>query len=425
MTRIAVPAQRTPGATEALAESEALAVPGTARTRPPRDIAVVDLRSDTVTRPDAEMRAAMASAEVGDDILDGDPTMRALEDRAAELLGVEAALWLPSGSMANHVALTIQLRPGDRFLAPRLAHVLEYELGAAAWLAGGMPAALPWSAGPGRITATSLRRTPSPGPMAYDALRDRLLCLENTHNAAGGTVTPPGEHRAVVAAAKAAGLSVHLDGARIWNAAVAARTSPAELTRGVDSVQACLSKGLGAPMGSVLGGSAGFVREARRVRKMLGGAVRQGGVVAAAGLIALNRVQDLEADHVKARLLARGLRDQGWNVNVPETNVVLAEVADADRTVAELRGAGVLAAALAGCVRMVTHRDVTEKDVRGVVARAGRLAAAGWDTRTGEWRSEGTAAETGALRVGWRTRRVPRPAGSPADASEPPLRRAR
>ncbi len=336
--------------------------------------APIDLRSDTVTRPDAAMRAAMASAEVGDDILDGDPTMRELEERSAELLGVEACLWVPSGSMGNLIALFLHLRRGDRFLAPDLAHVLDSEVGTAAWLAGGMPRPLPWTAGPGRITAEDVRTTASTGG-PYFALVDRLLCLENTHNAAGGTVTPPEDHAALVTAARESGLLVHLDGARIWNAAVALKTEPAHLTRGVDTVQACLSKGLGAPVGSVVGGSTDFVREGRRVRKMLGGGVRQGGVLAAAGLVALQRIDRLEEDHDNANLLARGMRDLGWHVTPPRTNIVMAQVPDAARSVERLRQAGVLAVPVAGRVRMVTHCDVSRGDVLRALDRMAALPA--------------------------------------------------
>ncbi|MBY8887013.1 aminotransferase class I/II-fold pyridoxal phosphate-dependent enzyme [Streptomyces sp. PTM05] len=341
-----------------------------------RGRAVIDLRSDTVTRPDAEMRAAMAAAEVADDILDGDPTTRALEERGAEMLAVEAALWVPSGSMGNAIALAVHLRPGDRFVAPRLSHVVEYELGAVSWLTGALPRELPWSVRPGCIEAAVISRTVS-SDRPYDALRDRLLCLENTHNAAGGTVTSPQEHREVVTAAREAGMLVHLDGARLWNAAVAAKTSLPKLTSGVDSVQVCLSKGLGAPMGSLVCGSADFVRQARRVRKMLGGAVRQSGVVAAAGLVALGRVDRLEEDHRKASLLAAGVRDLGWEVPEPETNIVMAKVPDADGLVRNLDRIGVGVTVLAGKVRMVTHCDLSEGDVRDALVRIKRLATFG------------------------------------------------
>ncbi|MEU6192491.1 GntG family PLP-dependent aldolase [Streptomyces sp. NPDC047061] len=328
----------------------------------PADGPPVDLRSDTVTRPDARMREAMARAEVGDDVLDGDPTMRALETKVAALLGTEAALWVPSGSMGNLIALFVHLDRGDRFLAPDRAHILDMELGTAAWLAGGMPRPLPWTAGPGVPSPSDIGRTVTRGG-PYFTLRDRLLCLENTHNAAGGTVTTPEQHRGLTDAAHEAGLSVHLDGARLWNAAVALGVRPADLVAGADTAQVCLSKGLGAPVGSVLAGDTEFVREARRVRKMLGGGVRQGGVLAAAGLVALERVDRLATDHDHARLLAAGLAERGWKAVAPQTNIVMVPVDDPPATVQVLAARGVLAVPAAAAVRMVTHCDVTRRDI--------------------------------------------------------------
>jgi threonine aldolase len=319
------------------------------------------------------MRAAMAEAEVGDDVLEHDPTMLALEERAAELLGMAAALWVPSGSMGNLIALMAHLRRGDRFLAPRGAHVLGHELGTAAWLAGGMPHPLEWDGGPGRSTDAAIRAAAGQaGP--YHELRTTLLCLENTHNEAGGVVTPPDEHCQLVAAAKDCGLTVHLDGARIWNAAVALGVPAAALTVGVDTVQACLSKGLGAPVGSVVAGSVEFVAEARRLRKMLGGGVRQGGVLAAAGLVALEQIDDLAVDHENAARLAGGLAELGWQVSTPATNMLLADVPDAEATIDQLTELGILALGMAGRIRFVTHRDVSAADITEVLTRlkAGR-----------------------------------------------------
>ncbi|MFI8191954.1 GntG family PLP-dependent aldolase [Streptomyces sp. NPDC085946] len=322
----------------------------------------VDLRSDTVTRPDARMREAMARAEVADDVLDGDPTMRELEEAVAHRLGTEDALWVPSGSMGNLIALCVHLERGDRFLAPDRAHVLDQEVGTAAWLAGGLPRALPWTAGPGTPSPSDVTRAVARGG-PYFALRDRLLCLENTHNAAGGTVTTVQEHRRLVGAAHEAGLLVHLDGARLWNAAVALGVPPADLADGADTVQVCLSKGLGAPVGSVLAGGTAFVREARRVRKMLGGGIRQGGVLAAAGLVALERVDRLAEDHDHARLLAAGLAERGWKTDTPQTNIVLLPVDDPPRTVSLLAERGVLTVPTDTGVRMITHCDVSRRDV--------------------------------------------------------------
>ncbi|MFD7654967.1 threonine aldolase family protein [Actinosynnema sp. NPDC059797] len=337
------------------------------------EYAPLDFRSDTVTQPDETMRLAMASAEVADDVLDHDPTMRLLEDRVAELLGVDAALWVPSGSMGNLIALITHLRPGDRFLAPRGAHVLDSELGTAAWLAGGMPHPVEWDAGPGRVSADAVRAAAGvSGP--YYTLRTALLCLENTHNSAGGSVTQPDQHALLVSAARETGLRVHLDGARLWNAAVALGLPPAALAVGVDTVQVCLSKGLGAPVGSVVAGTATFVAEARRVRKMLGGGVRQGGVLAAAGLVALGRVDDLAQDHANAKALAAGLAELGWQVDEPETNIVLAGVPDLEVTLNGLRHLGVFAGPMGGKVRFVTHRDVGGDDVAEALRRIGSVS---------------------------------------------------
>jgi threonine aldolase len=209
------------------------------------------------------------------------------------------------------------------------------------------------------------------GAAPYYALRTTLLCLENTHNAAGGTVTAPDEHAAVVAAARGAKLKVHLDGARLWHAAVALGVPPAALTVGADTVQVCLSKGLGAPVGSVVAGSTETVAAARRLRKMLGGGVRQGGVLAAAGLVALDRIDRLAEDHDRARALAAGLRERGWQVAMPQTNIVLVAVADLPGTLQRFAEAGVLAGPMAGQVRLMTHADLTDSDITTALDRIG------------------------------------------------------
>ena len=328
----------------------------------------IDLRSDTVTQPTPEMRAAMAAAEVGDDVLERDPTLARLEERVADLLGMEAALWVPSGCMGNAIGLMLHLRRGDRFLAPVQGHVLGSELGTAAWLAGGMPEALPWEGGAGRPTAAQVTRVAgSPGP--YYTLRTSLLCLENTHNFAGGTVTPRTEHRALVAAAKAAHLAVHLDGARLWHAAVAQNLPPSAVAEGVDTVQVCLSKGLGAPVGSLVAGSKAVITDARRLRKMLGGGVRQGGVLGAAGLVALDYLPRLAEDHAKARRLAEGLRGFGIAAPTPETNILLVPVPDAKTALAGLEAAGVRALPVGSAVRFIPHRDLTDADIETALQR--------------------------------------------------------
>ncbi len=333
----------------------------------------IDLRSDTVTQPSVEMRAAMAAAEVGDDVLERDPTLALLEERVAELLGMEAALWVPSGCMGNLIGLMLHLRRGDRFLAPAQAHVLGSELGTGAWLAGGMPEALAWEGGPGRPTPVQVSRAAgSPGP--YYTLRTTLLCLENTHNFAGGTVTPQPEHRALVATAKTAKLAVHLDGARLWHAAAALDVPLSALTEGVDTVQVCLSKGLGAPMGSLLSGSKPAMAEARRLRKMLGGGVRQGGVMGAAGLVALDYLPRLAEDHAKTRRLAEGLRGFGIAAPMPETNILLVPVPQAAVAVAALESVGVRTLPVGSAIRFIPHRDLAMVDIEAALRRIEPLA---------------------------------------------------
>lgn len=328
----------------------------------------LDFRSDTVTRPSPEMRAAMASAEVADDVLERDPTLDRLERRAAELLGHEAALWTPTGCMANLIALMLHLQRGDRFLAPAGAHVLAAELGTAAWLAGGMPESLPWEGGPGRPTPEQVvRAAGKAGP--YYALKTTLLCFENTHNFAGGTCTTLQEHRALTGTARTLGLKVHLDGARLWHAAVATGASLADLASGTDTVSVCLSKGLGAPMGSLLLGSRECVEASRRLRKMLGGGVRQGGLMGAAGLVALDHWPRLSEDHEKASRLAEGLKRFGLNVPKPETNILLVPVVDAAHGMNLLESVGVRVLPVGSALRFITHRDLSLAEVDEALRR--------------------------------------------------------
>lgn len=329
---------------------------------------ILDFRSDTVTRPTPEMRAAMAAAEVADDVLERDPTMDRLERRVAELLGKEAGLWTPTGCMANAVALMTHLERGDRFLTPALAHVMGQELGTPAWLAGGMPEVLPWEGGPGKLTALQVARNGG-SPGHYYAMRTRLLCLENTHNFAGGTCLSALEHRALVEAAQAKDLKVHLDGARLWHAAAATGDSLATLAWGADTVSVCLSKGLGAPMGSVLCGSKATLEKARRARKMLGGGVRQGGVVAAAGLVALDYLPRIPEDHAKAARLAAGLKGMGFNVPEPETNILLVPVLNIPLSLSLLEGVGVRALPVGSALRFLTHRDLGPQDIDEALLR--------------------------------------------------------
>ena len=328
----------------------------------------LDFRSDAVTRPTPEMRAAMAAAAVADDVLDRDPTMAALEVRVAGLLGKEAGLWTPSGSMADLIALMLHLERGDRFLAPAQAHVLGSGLGTAAWLAGGMPEALAWDEGPGRVSPLQLwKAIGTPG--AGFELRTSLLCLENTHQGAGGICLTVEQTRLLTDMAHDRGLKVHLDGARLWHAAAATGDPLPALAAGADTVSVCLSKGLGAPMGSLLCGPKALVERGRRLRRMLGGGVRQGGVVAAAGLVALDYLPRLPEDHAKARRLAEGLRSFGLNVVTPETNVVLMPVVDPGLAVQLMEEARVRVLATGSALRVMTHRDLEAGDVDEALRR--------------------------------------------------------
>jgi threonine aldolase len=323
----------------------------------------IDLRSDTVTRPTPEMRRAMAEAEVGDDVYGEDPTVNRLESRAAEVLGMEAALFVPSGTMGNAIAVRVLAARGDEVLVERRSHVVRYELSSMSALSGVMPRMA--DAPGGHLTPDHVREAVA--PRAYYKSDVSLVVLENTHNLGGGTVQGLAEARAVVAAAHECGFRVHLDGARIWHAAVALGVAPSALVAGADTVMACFSKGLCAPVGSILASSRGRIEEARRARKLLGGGMRQAGVLAAAALVALDRmVARLADDHANARLLGQALaRARGTKVAPVETNIVVATLSGrgAPEAVAALKQEGVLAIAMdARTLRLVTHRDVSRAD---------------------------------------------------------------
>jgi threonine aldolase len=336
----------------------------------------IDLRSDTVTRPTPEMRRAMAEAEVGDDVYGEDPTVNRLEQRAAAILGMEAALFVPSGTMGNAIAIRLLTQRGDEVLVERRSHVVRYELSGMSVLSGVMPRTA--DAPGGHLTPEHVRAVV--GPRAYYKSDVALVVLENTHNLGGGTVQRVEDVQAVVAAAREAGLRVHVDGARLWNASVALGVAPAELVRGVDTVMTCLSKGLCAPVGSLIASTRERIEQARRVRKLLGGGMRQAGVLAAAGLVALDTlVPRLAEDHANARLLAEALgRARGVRVSPVETNIVVAALdgRGAPELAASLKQLGVLASAMdARTLRLVTHRDVTRADCeRAAVAIERALA---------------------------------------------------
>ena len=323
-------------------------------------ITTLDFRSDTVTRPSQKMRQAMAAAEVGDDVYREDPTVNRLEGLAAEMLGFERAVYMPSGTMTNQVALLTHTKRGQEVIVTEKAHIYEYEPGAMANLAGLSPRFVPAPYG-----------VPNPEDIRY-AIHDSphqaptgLIALENTHNTAGGTVVPLEVQQEVQRVAREAGLPVHLDGARIFNAAIALGVEGRDVAAGFDTVSVCLSKGLGAPVGSLLLVPAELEAEVRRYRKMLGGGMRQAGVLAAAGIIALQEgPQALARDHDMARELAEGLVKLGLDVDLKsvQTNMVFANVANAKQFAAKLAEVGVLINALGPArVRFVTHRDLPDE----------------------------------------------------------------
>lgn len=328
----------------------------------------IDLRSDTVTRPSPAMRKAMAEAPVGDDVYREDPTVRELEERVAALLGKEAALYVPSGTMSNQLCLRTLTRPGDEVICHEDAHILHYEGGSAAALSGLQLRPLPGVNGILSPEAVEMAIRPS----GEHFPRTGAVEMESTHNRCGGTVWPLPAMQAVAEVAWAHGLKVHLDGARLWNAHVATGVPLASYAATADGVSVCFSKGLGAPVGSALAGSSEFVEEARRNRKKYGGAMRQAGIIAAGALFALeHNLARLQQDHDNAALLASYLREvPGVAIVHPvQTNILIVEVAErglaAEQVVQALREAGVLCGVAAPRrVRFVTHLDVDTEAVK-------------------------------------------------------------
>lgn len=333
---------------------------------------IIDLRSDTVTKPTDEMREAMARAEVGDDVFGDDPTVRGLEDMAAYMLGKEAALFLPSGTMANLTALLTHTTPGQELFLGESSHIYRYEVGGLSRVAGLLPAL--FNDGDGLPAPDDLRalfRAPNihfPTPT--------LLCLENSHNLAGGVVLPPERLQQLVAVAQEAGLAVHLDGARLFNAAAALGVDVRAWTQHVDSVMIALSKGLSAPVGSILAGDRDFIEQARKARKLLGGGMRQAGVIAAAGIVALETMTErLVEDNEVAAAIARELAaNDGIDIDVErvQTNIVLFSLPEGNTAAAfldKLAEQGVWAVAMGPRqVRFVTHRHVSLDDVPHIAA---------------------------------------------------------
>jgi len=326
----------------------------------------IDLRSDTVTRPTPAMRDAMARADVGDDVYGEDPTVNRLQELVAARLGKEAALFVPSGTMANQIALRSLTEPGDGAIAARDAHIYLYESGAAAALAGVQFTLIGEQ---GSFGADEVRAAIYPADDHFP--RSRVVCIENTHNRSGGRVFPLDKIREVAQLARSRGLRLHLDGARLWNAEAASGIDAARWAEPFDTVSCCLSKGLGAPVGSLVAGSRERILRAHRFRKMQGGGMRQAGVLAAAGLYALeHNVKRLADDHANARRLADGLAElPGVTVTRPETNIVIFRRADASAWAARLRTRGVWLSDIGGdSMRAVTHLDVSAQDVDRALA---------------------------------------------------------
>ncbi|MGA7303237.1 MAG: GntG family PLP-dependent aldolase [Rhodothermales bacterium] len=332
--------------------------------------AVVDLRSDTVTRPSEEMRRAMFEAVVGDDVFGEDPTAIALEEEVARILGKEAALFVTSGTMGNQIAIRLHTQPGDEVICEAGSHIAHYEAGAPAALSGVLLRSVEGHRGV--ITPVQIRGQARHG-FDWEA-RTRLLSLENTHNRAGGAVFPLRQLQEACAAGRELGLALHLDGARLWNASAATGIAEARFAEPFDTVSVCLSKGLGAPVGSVLAGSAETIRRARRIRKMLGGGMRQIGMLAAAGLYALEHHRaSLLDDHAKARKLADTIAAlPKLEIDEPgaETNIVMFNVKEetANDALDALTKRGVLMVPFGPTtIRASAHRDVSHDDIDRVI----------------------------------------------------------
>jgi threonine aldolase len=335
---------------------------------------MIDLRSDTVTKPTPAMRRAMAEAEVGDDVYLEDPTVNRLQERAAELFEKEAALFMPTGSMGNQIAVKLHTKPGDEFIIEERGHILNYELALFASISGATPRVVRSADGSGVLTWEEIAAALHVN-QPYYACPTGLICIENSHNLAGGNVMSRERAEEICAGAHEAGLPVHLDGARIFNSAAAQNESVANLSRECDSVMFCLSKALGAPVGSMLLGKKEFIAEARSWRKRLGGGMRQVGVLAAAGLIALaESPAKLHEDHKNAKRLAAGVAElKGVAIDAEKvvTNIVIFDVSGTGLSSAqicdELKKRGILAIGFGSAIRMVTHYDVSPADIEATV----------------------------------------------------------
>ncbi|MDQ0411855.1 low-specificity L-threonine aldolase [Mesobacillus stamsii] len=339
---------------------------------------MIDLRSDTVTKPTDEMRRAMYAAEVGDDVYQEDPTVNELEETAAEILGKEKALFVTSGTQGNQIAVLTHCRPGQELLLEEESHIFYYESGAVAALAGVQTRTI--AGKKGAMDPNDVLNAIRTEDIHYP--ETGLICLENTHNRAGGAVIPVENMEAVYNTAKANNVPVHLDGARLFNAAAAAGVDVKEFAKYTDTVQICLSKGLGAPVGSIIAGSSDFIKTARKWRKRLGGGMRQAGIIAAPGLIALTKMKDrLGEDQWNARILAEGIESiPGMKLaRHPETNIVVADVTGLNITsedfVKKLRSEGVISGTFGPTlVRFVTHYDVKEDQIQKAIEAIAKVA---------------------------------------------------
>ena len=335
--------------------------------------AVIDLRSDTVTRPSPGMRAAMAQAEVGDDVYGEDPTVAALERRVADLLGHEAGLFVPSGSLGNQLGVRMLVPHGYELVCDSVAHIARAELGAAAVFSG--VTFRTWRATRGLLDVDAIRELIAPDAGPY-LVSTAAIAVENTHNFGGGTIQPREQVAAVIELARANGLALHLDGARLWNAHVATAVPLADLAAGFDTVSVCLSKGLGAPVGSVLVSTADRIAQARVWRKRYGAGMRQVGILAAAGLYALDHnIERLADDHAHARALGAAL---GADPSAVPTNIVILDVPDAAAVAGKAAEQGVLVSALGPrFLRLVTHLDVDADGIDRAIDVLGPLVSAG------------------------------------------------
>ncbi len=337
---------------------------------------IYDLKSDTVTKPGPGMRRAMAEAEVGDDVYAEDPTVNKLQDMAAEITGKEAALFVTSGSMGNLIPVYLNCGRGNELLIDWRGHIVQHELASATAIAGCLPVQIPTENGILSVADLESRIQPD----IYYCTRTRMVAIENTHNAAGGTFYPLETLKAIGAFARRRKLALHIDGARLFNASVASGIPAATISAEATTVTFCLSKGLGAPVGAVLCGKKDFIAEARRVRKMLGGGMRQAGVIAAAGLYALqNNVQRLAEDHENAKAIAHALAATGWAQIDPGsvvTNILYFRTPgrDPQAVVNALEARGILSGPPGGdSIRLVTHLDVSKADTREIVKIIGSM----------------------------------------------------